>query len=100
MCNRYSLTKSQEAIRRIVKVMHDRSGNLPSLPGISPDYEAPVVRLTPEGERELVMLRWGMPGPPAYGGAPITNIRNTKKSALAGLAQAGESLLRRCIFVL
>ena len=22
--------------------------------------------------------RWGMPGPPQFGGAPITNIRNTK----------------------
>jgi putative SOS response-associated peptidase YedK len=24
------------------------------------------------------MARWGMPGPPAFGGAPITNIRNVK----------------------
>jgi putative SOS response-associated peptidase YedK len=24
------------------------------------------------------MARWGMPGPPAFGGAPVTNIRNTK----------------------
>jgi len=22
------------------------------------------------------MARWGMPGPPQYGGAPVTNIRN------------------------
>lgn len=26
------------------------------------------------------MLRWGMPGPPQFGGAPITNIRNTKSA--------------------
>jgi putative SOS response-associated peptidase YedK len=25
---------------------------------------------------EPVMARWGMPGPPQYGGAPVTNIRN------------------------
>jgi len=25
-----------------------------------------------------VMARWGMPGPPQFGGAPITNIRNVK----------------------
>jgi putative SOS response-associated peptidase YedK len=31
-----------------------------------------------DGERELVMARWGMPGPPQFGGAPITNIRNVK----------------------
>ena len=24
------------------------------------------------------MMRWGMPGPPAFGGAPVTNICNTK----------------------
>jgi putative SOS response-associated peptidase YedK len=26
--------------------------------------------------RGLVIARWGMPGPPQFGGAPITNIRN------------------------
>jgi putative SOS response-associated peptidase YedK len=37
---------------------------------------APIVRNGADGERELVMARWGMPGPPQFGGAPITNIRN------------------------
>ena len=37
---------------------------------------APIVRVGPDGERELVMARWGMPGPPQYGGQPVTNIRN------------------------
>ena len=37
---------------------------------------APIVRNGAGGERELVMARWGMPGPPQYGGAPVTNIRN------------------------
>jgi putative SOS response-associated peptidase YedK len=48
------------------------------MPGIFPDYMAPVVRNAPNGVRELAMLRWGMPGPPQFGGAPITNIRNAK----------------------
>ncbi|WP_281254990.1 SOS response-associated peptidase family protein [Teichococcus rhizosphaerae] len=30
------------------------------------------------GERELTMMRWGMPGPEQYGGHPVTNIRNTR----------------------
>jgi len=75
--------------------MHDRTGNLPPVSGIFPDYEAPVVRLTPEGERELVMLRWGMPGPPAYGGAPITNIRNTKSPHWRGWLKPAN----RCLVV-
>ena len=29
--------------------------------------------------RELVMARWGMPGPPQFGGAPITNIRDVAR---------------------
>jgi putative SOS response-associated peptidase YedK len=43
---------------------------------VFPDYPAPVVR-TADGERELIMMRWGMPPPPKFGGAPVTNIRNT-----------------------
>jgi hypothetical protein len=28
-------------------------------------------------ERELAMMRWGMPPPPREGGPPVTNMRNT-----------------------
>jgi putative SOS response-associated peptidase YedK len=62
MCNLYSRTKNVDAIRRLfgVDIDRDRTGNLPSLPGIFPDYPAPIVRKV-EGGRELVMARWGMP---------------------------------------
>jgi putative SOS response-associated peptidase YedK len=75
MCNLYSVTSSQEAIRRWFAVRHDRAGNLPSLPGVYPDSMAPVVRATPDG-RELLMLRWGFPPPPGSGTRPVTNARN------------------------
>ena len=45
------------------------------MPGVFPDYPAPVIRNTGTG-RELTMMRWGMPPPPSTGGPPITNIRN------------------------
>jgi putative SOS response-associated peptidase YedK len=76
MCSLYSLTKGQAAIRDWFRAKHDRTGNLPLFPGIFPDQMAPIVRADAAGERELVMARWGMPGPPHYGGAPVTNIRN------------------------
>jgi putative SOS response-associated peptidase YedK len=76
MCNLYSLTKGQAAIRDWFRASHDRTGNLPLFPGIFPDQLAPIVRNGADGERELVMARWGMPGPPQFGGGPITNIRN------------------------
>jgi putative SOS response-associated peptidase YedK len=78
MCNLYSLTKGQSAIIALVRAMRDRTGNLPPLPGVFPDYFAPIAHNGPDGVRELAMARWGMPGPPAFGGAPITNIRNVK----------------------
>ena len=44
MCNLYSVTKSQEAMRRLFDGINDRLGNMPPLPGIFPDYPAPIVR--------------------------------------------------------
>jgi putative SOS response-associated peptidase YedK len=76
MCNLYSETKGQAAIRALFGAAHDRTGNLPAFPEIFPDQMAPVVRNSADGERELVMARWGMPGPPQFGGQPVTNIRN------------------------
>jgi putative SOS response-associated peptidase YedK len=78
MCNLYSLTKGQAAIIALARAMRDTTGNLPPMPGIFPDYLAPIVRSAPDGVRELAMARWGMPCPPRFGGAPITNIRNVK----------------------
>src|SRR5689334_2796556 len=76
MCNLYSMTRAQDAIRRLFNARHDRSGNLPTFPDIFPDQIAPVVRNTSEG-RELLMMRWGFPPPPNAGRLPVTNIRNT-----------------------
>jgi putative SOS response-associated peptidase YedK len=84
MCNLYSMTKSQQAIRDLVRAMRDITGNLPPMPGIFPDYPAPIVRNTAEG-RELAMARWGMPTPPKFlegrkSDPGVTNIRNTASS--------------------
>ena len=75
MCNLYSITKNQDAIRRLFGAAFDSAGNLPSMPGVFPDQEAPVVR-NHEGGRELIKMRWGMPPSPKFGGPPVTNIRN------------------------
>ena len=84
MCNLYSVTKGQQAIRDLARAMHDRAGNLPPLPGIFPDYQAPIVCNRPEG-RTLMMARWGMPSPAfTLAGKKcdpgVTNVRNTKSS--------------------
>lgn len=82
MCNLYSMSKGQQAIRELAGAMRDTTGNLPMLPGIFPDYAAPIVRTGADGARELVMARWGMPSPAfALQGKKVdrgvTNVRNT-----------------------
>jgi putative SOS response-associated peptidase YedK len=78
MCNLYSITTNQEAIIRLFRQVNRYVGNLAPMPGVFPDYPAPVIRNTDEGKgRELIMMRWGMPPPPRTGGPPVTNIRNT-----------------------
>jgi putative SOS response-associated peptidase YedK len=80
MCNLYSMTKGPQAIRDFARAMRSDVGNLPPLPGVFPDYSAPIVRNGSEG-RELVLARWGMPSPfEALKGKNrdpgVTNIRN------------------------
>lgn len=80
MCNLYSLSKGQAAIIEMTRAMRDTAGNMPPLPGIFPDYPAPIVR-NHEGVRELSMARWGMPSPAfALKGRKsdpgVTNVRN------------------------
>jgi putative SOS response-associated peptidase YedK len=61
----------------LFRVMNRYVGNLPPMPGVFPDYPAPVVRNLGT-DRELTMMRWGMP-PPKFGGPPVTNIRNVSQ---------------------
>jgi putative SOS response-associated peptidase YedK len=49
-------------MRSLFRVARDRTGNLPPMPGVFPDYSAPIIRVV-DGERELTMARWGMPSP-------------------------------------
>ena len=76
MCNLYSITTNQAAIIALFRVINRFVGNLAPMPGVFPDYPAPVIRNS-EGGREMLMMRWGMPPPPLTGGPPVTNIRNT-----------------------
>jgi putative SOS response-associated peptidase YedK len=76
MSNLYSITTNQAAVIAPFRMINRFVGNLPPMPGVFPDYPAPVIRES-EGGREMVMMRWGMPPPLRTPGAPVTNIRNT-----------------------
>ena len=81
MCNLYAITKGPQGIRDFARAMRDTTGNLPPIPGVFPDYSAPIVRNVEEGARELTMARWGMPSPvfalKGRNSDPgVTNVRN------------------------
>jgi putative SOS response-associated peptidase YedK len=76
MCNLYSISTNQAAIIALFRVINRYVGNLPPMPGVFPNYPAPVVR-NAGAERELTMMRRGMPPPSRTAGPPVTNIRNT-----------------------
>ncbi|WP_299749960.1 SOS response-associated peptidase [uncultured Tateyamaria sp.] len=82
MCNLFSMTKGQDAMRGLFDGLEDQIGNLPPLTGIYPDYMAPVVSNGETGP-VLSMMRWGMPSPAfALKGKKtdrgVTNVRNTR----------------------
>ncbi len=57
---------------------------MPPLPGIYPDYAAPIVRNSAAG-RELTMARWGMPSPASVlvgkkSDSGVTNVRNVESA--------------------
>jgi putative SOS response-associated peptidase YedK len=75
MCNLYSITKGQRAIIEFTRAMRDTTGNLPPMPGVFPDYLAPIVRNAPDGVREMMKARWGMPS------SQLALMQATKKRA-------------------
>jgi putative SOS response-associated peptidase YedK len=91
MCNLYSITTNQEAMRSVFRKINRYVGNLAPMPGVFPDYPAPVIRNTDEGDgRDLVMMRWGMP--PHRARAAGHQHQKHLFPALARLAEAGKPL--------
>ena len=88
MCNLYSMTLPQEALRRLFDPVEDGLGNLPALAGIYPDYPAPILRSAAGGGRALSTARWGMPSPAKVlegrrTDPGVTNVRNTASSSMS-----------------
>jgi hypothetical protein len=84
-CNLQSVFESPRTKLRSLRSFAGSTdvGNLPPIPGVFPDYPAPVVRNV-GADRELRMMRWGMPPPRRAGGPPVTNIRNTPSAHWRG----------------
>lgn len=81
------MTTNVDAIRRLFSSINSRVGNLPSMPGIFPDYPAPIVRNASDG-RKIVMARWGMPS------SPFTLMQSAKRRAGKLEAKASQVSLK------
>ncbi len=81
MCNLYSITTNQAAIFALFRVVNRYVGNLQPMPGVFPDYPAPVIRNTEAGT-EMTLMRWGMPSPRAQEGrwSPISYMESALRS--------------------
>ncbi len=55
------MMKGRAEAARLARAFSDRNNNQPPQPGIYPDYEAPVVVVGEDGQREMRNMRWGMP---------------------------------------
>jgi putative SOS response-associated peptidase YedK len=93
MCNLYSVTSSQAAIRQLARAIRDLTGNLQPQPAVFPDQLGPVVRTGPDGVRELVMMRWGFPPPMRPEASLVTNVRKTAGHWWRPWLQAGHRCL-------
>lgn len=62
MCNLYRSNSGPGDILAMTRALRNNAGNLEPR-DIYPDYEAPIVRLDANGNRELAKARWGLPSP-------------------------------------
>ena len=96
MCNLYSMTRNRDAILRLFRVSHNRAVAVDPLPAIFPGYQAPVIAVNVDGERELILMNWGFmllkkdraPG-------RVTNVRDDKIRTSNFWQQSFEQ--RRCV---
>ncbi len=77
MCNRYaSDIRKADLEAEIYGYSEWSETRINSVLEVFPKSIAPIIRLRADGAREWTSMRWGLPGPPQFGGAPVTNIRN------------------------
>ena len=92
MCNLYSLSKGQAAIIEMTRAMLDQTGNMPLLPGIFPDYSAPIVRNSGQGRAlamsEVIQREVGA------GGKQTRHVAIQNQSGLIAHAEPLEKLLQ------
>lgn len=96
MCNLYSMTRPRDEVLRLFRVTDNRAAAFEPFASMFPGRIAPVVRVSSDGERELVTMSWGFVLPQT-GKAPrrVTNFRDDKARTSAFWRESFEQ--RRCL---
>jgi putative SOS response-associated peptidase YedK len=95
ICNLYSQTRNVEAIRRLFQVSSNRAAAIAPRDAIFPGHTAPVVRLAPDGERELLPMSWGFVL--LQDGRAPRRVTNTRDDKLMGRFWRPSFEQRRCL---
>lgn len=95
MCNLYSITTTKEAALRLFRVSHNRAGSFAPAPAVFPGWQAPVVRRTADGERELLNMSWGFVLP--MGERAPRRVTNARDDKLGTPFWRESFALRRCL---
>ena len=85
MCNLYSISTNQAAISALFRVVNRYVGNLAPMPGVFPDYTAPIVRTGAEVAKRARQTRPDLPIIFASGyseTAALTPVQESKHSRM------------------
>jgi putative SOS response-associated peptidase YedK len=81
MCNRYASDIRKAGLEREIYGFEEWSETrINTILEVFPKSIGPVIHLNAAGHLLWSRMRWGLPGPPQFGGAPVTNIRNVKSA--------------------
>lgn len=81
MCNRYASDIRKAGLERDYYGFDEWSETrINTVLEVFPKSLGPVIHLNEVGNLQWSRMRWGLPGPPQFGGAPVTNIRNVKSA--------------------
>jgi putative SOS response-associated peptidase YedK len=80
MCNRYASDIRKAGIERDYYGFEEWSETrINCILEVFPKSIGPII-VSDGGGLRWTRMRWGLPGPPQFGGAPVTNIRNVKNA--------------------
>ena len=95
MCNLYSHTTNRQAVLRLFRVGDNRAFAFEPQDAIFPGRTAPVVRLAPDGERELLPMSWGFVL--LQDGKAPRRVTNTRDDKVQGRFWKQSFEQRRCL---